>query len=236
MEIRVSGGAAASRMKLHVEKALKWMPSVDLRGLKQIVLLDADFRFKPSKELPFFIANNTATGFYISDFENAGPTIFLSAEDLFLGLPWFLKYTPLSTLRVAETLAHEIAHHQQFSVGFVFSPEERIVGTKKMQNQSNESIAELYSHKIMKKMRRQLRYSLAAKVEIILSWFYYQIGIGYGRKFDFCRAAYYFLCSYRSNRHHVEASKSYAYVIRQYFKKVGDSQNSMGQKEAQTQK
>jgi hypothetical protein len=220
MEIRVESAKVPPSMEWHVRRALKWITPVDSAGIKLVLLEETDSRATKSAGVPFYIANNTHCGAYTAKYNNIGPTIVLSAQDLFVGLPGPLKYSPLATLRIAATLAHEVGHHLQNTKGFVFSPDEKLESSKSRGSLKRENFAELYASKVLHKMNATVCYRLATKVGKIVSWWYFNLALSSWEREEFRDAAYYFLCAYKSDNGRFEAGRGRQMAAARFLEKA----------------
>lgn len=92
-----------------VRRSLHLINKDDLKGIARITLVD---------DMPDYARSNddgaSTRGFYRYQTEVSPAIIILSIRELYRGIPAFLWWSPVPTLRISWTLAHEVGHHLIF--------------------------------------------------------------------------------------------------------------------------
>lgn len=73
-------------------------------------------------------------------------------------MPRDYYWTPVATLIITHTLAHEVGHHISSKKGYIFAPIER---SNKRTDQDEEMLANRYASSVLTRMRRRWHYRVA---------------------------------------------------------------------------
>ena len=101
----------------------------------------------------------------------------LYAHDVYDGIPKLLMASPVATLKLGRTLAHEIGHHVIATRGYIYQPWEKYKPWNGVRNPYEEEMAEAYASDAMQKMIRHWPYKLGKLMARFLSNFLYQAGL-----------------------------------------------------------
>src|SRR4051812_25062487 len=121
MEIRNECTDPPPGILRHVRRALGWINQTDLAGIDYIQLLDTASDLperspewlRQAKEDGYAIC-----GTYVPKHGDRPAHIALYAKDLYRPIFSLYERTPLVTLRIGHTLAHEVGHHLQATRGY----------------------------------------------------------------------------------------------------------------------
>ena len=142
----------------HLRRCLSWIPDGDLFGLDELVLEEKigpatvhspEWHHRAERD------NQIINGQYFAKHGKELPAISLYIGSLYQGIPRIYWLSPLITLQLARTLAHEVGHHLLFERGYVFQKGERFD-----HSEYHEELAERYSFSVRKRMcgRRYYRF------------------------------------------------------------------------------
>jgi hypothetical protein len=155
----------------HIRRSLAWIDTADIVGIDSIELRhkidDAD------PEAPEWHRHATeqdlsVNGLYFRHQGVSSASITLFVRDLYRGIPKMYWLTPVVTLAVAQTLAHEVGHHLIAERGYTFAPGERI-----FPKEYEEEMAHRYSYSVVKKMKSRWYYRMAGwATKDLASWHY----------------------------------------------------------------
>src|SRR5262249_11762420 len=125
MRIKASTRYLPRLTQWHIRRSLKWTNPLDLAGVEIIRVMEE----QPSEEslrkpTPFYLQDSACLGEYKKRAKHLG-SINLYTRNLYIGVPALFRVTPVATLRVAFTLAHEIGHHIVARRGFIYEPTEQ---------------------------------------------------------------------------------------------------------------
>lgn len=159
----------------HVRRSLRWINQADLVGLDFIRL--ADEMPPPSNDSPDWHRTASAeghsiNGVYFARDDNTPACITLLIRDICVGIPDRYWLTPVPTLRIAHTLAHEVAHHLVKVRGHVFQPGENFKSVE-----YEEEFADRYAHGVVKKMETRWYYRLGQSLVKNLAMSHYIQGM-----------------------------------------------------------
>jgi hypothetical protein len=179
----------------HIRRSLRWINPADLVGIAFIELrdkiCDAD------GEAPEWHRRAAEEGYNVNGLyfgrQGALPAnITLFVRDLYRGIPKMYWFTPVITLAVAKTLAHEVGHHLINERGYIFLPGERVRPAE-----YEEEMAYRYSYSVIKKMKAHWYYRLASWAIRDLAWWHYVHGMLDWREGNYKRAAERWYKSFR---------------------------------------
>jgi hypothetical protein len=159
MKIRNECTSSPRGLIRSVERSLDWIDAIDLYGVSFIRLLD-DLP-KPTDRSPRWHKDlkkrhDYLTGLYSGKFKNQPAHITLYIRNLYRGIPSLLQPTPLSTLVITETLAHEVGHHLISTRGYIFQPTEAFEHQEVV-----EEFCDRYAFTVVKKMLAKPHYRLS---------------------------------------------------------------------------
>ena len=147
--------------KWHVRRALAWVNPADLAGVDflqiESKLPQADTT-SPEWHKSATEADWSVNGVYFHSEGGSPAYIKLFIRDLYRGIPKIFWLTPVITLVVAQTLAHEVGHHLIAERGYVFTRGERITPSE-----YEEEMAHRYAQFVIGKMKRRWYYRLAVR-------------------------------------------------------------------------
>jgi hypothetical protein len=110
--------------------------------------------------------------------------ITLYVQDIYCGIPSWLWWSTVPTLRILLTLGHEVAHHLFHTRGYIFSPSESA--------DEEESNATAYGNKVLERVMRHQTYKLGRWCIKELAFWYYSNGLIDSQKNNFVSAADHF--------------------------------------------
>src|SRR5712692_2922210 len=129
----------------HVQRVLKWIGPRDLEGLEFIKVID-DCPDDPDYiKLPRYLMGFLYNGHYLRRKKDRPAEVVLYADDLYFGIPKLLMASPMTTLRVARTLAHEVGHHVMATRGYVYKPWEKYKPWNGVRDLYAEKMADAYA-------------------------------------------------------------------------------------------
>jgi len=106
-----------------VRRGLQFVPPPDLNGISFIHLRDC---LPPKPNMLPKSANDAAAkglsvyGWYSRQYKNRAAAISLHITDILRGVPGFYWLTPVPTILITLTLAHEVGHHLVAKRGYIF--------------------------------------------------------------------------------------------------------------------
>jgi hypothetical protein len=78
--------------------------------------------------------------------------IMLYVKEIYQGVPGFLWWSTVPTLRIIRTLAHEVAHHLTAKRGYIYLPNEK--------SEDEELLADRYANDVLREMTKRWHYKL----------------------------------------------------------------------------
>lgn len=108
------------------------------------------------------------TGLYKRKYKNEPAYITLYIRNLYRGIPAVLQLTPLPTLVIVGTLAHEVGHHLITTQGYIFQPTETFDDKEVV-----EEFCDRYAFSIVKKMLAKSHYRVSSWILKKLAGWYY---------------------------------------------------------------
>jgi len=159
MEIKNSCGNLRLGVIRHIRRTLSWIDAADVAGIDFVELRDG--MWDADHDAPEWHKNATeqdlsVNGLYSRLQDGSSACITLFVRDLYRGIPRFYWLTPVVTMRIARTLAHEVGHHIIAERGYVFERGERVRPVE-----YEEEMAHRYAHHVTKKMKTRWYYRLA---------------------------------------------------------------------------
>lgn len=145
-----------------VRRCLEWIESGDLKGVAFICLMDQ----MPSKVTSVDSQGNTY-GWYHLEMENTPPYIVLYIPNIYSGIPSFLWWTTIPTLRICRSLAHEVAHHVVAKRSYAQDGEKI---------EEEEAFANNYASGVLRRMTERWIYRLGDWCMKEMAGWYYAFG------------------------------------------------------------
>lgn len=157
----------------HVRRGLGWINPADLVGIDLIELqykmADADSD-APDWHRQATEQDLSVNGLYLRRQGDSQARINLFVRDLYRGIPKIYWLTPVVSIVVTQTLAHEVGHHLIAERGYVFEQ-----GEKVQPAEYEEEMAHRYSYQVVKKMKKGWYYKLAFwAIKDLAGWHYVQ--------------------------------------------------------------
>ena len=177
----------------HTKRALKWMIPGDDLGIEFIRLDTNHPADKGRDKKPAYLKGFTRNGQYLKRSAQYPTHIDLYSSDICMGIPWPLRLTTVMTLRIANTLAHEVGHHLVATRGYIFSPHERYRGM--LYDPIEERLAEKYAENVLGRMKRSFKYRAAARVMRFVADRYHDLAILAWNAGNYKKAAYFWFCA-----------------------------------------
>lgn len=202
---RTSGRRIA--LSWHIRCCLRWIPATDLFGIDQLTLED---RIGPptahSSEWhrQAYREEHDVIGQYFGKQNEVPASITLYIATLYDGVPWMYWLSPMITLNIARTLAHEVGHHLIAKQGYVFDEREKI-----NEPEYAEEMANRYSFSITKRMKKRWYYRFADWLARDLAGWHYIHGIFEWRAGRYDSAAASWKNAYNLDPNHSEAAYWY---------------------------
>jgi hypothetical protein len=150
-----------SGMLWQVRRSISWIFPGDLEGISCLKLID---QLEPAKEVsePWYKKARKNEHFIRGWYQAAdrtGASITLHIRDIYKCIPGIYRWTPVATLIITQTLAHEVGHHISRRKGQAVGLTGRL---DKTPDKEEETRADVYAATVMGRMRRRLHYRLAA--------------------------------------------------------------------------
>lgn len=157
-------------MLWQVRRSIGWIFPADLQGISSLKLIDQLPRARETSESWYRKARKH--DYFVRGWYNANPTeasITLNIRDLYECIPPIYRWTPVATLIITQTLAHEVGHHISHKKGYAVALTGRL---EKKPDRDEEARADSYALAVMAKMRRRWYYRLAARaVNDLTQWY-----------------------------------------------------------------
>jgi hypothetical protein len=221
MKIRNESTVSPDGLVRHVERGLDFFNPLDLNGISFIRLVD-DLP-KPTDRSPRWHKDVKKRylylyGQYFSKHKHEPTHINLYIRNLYRGIPSLLALTPIPTLILAETLAHEVGHHLIATRGYVFQPTEIFKHEEVV-----EEFCDRYAFSIVNKMLAHWRYRFWRWTAKRLAGWHLAMGsFNEGMKKQ-TKAADHFLTAF-----HLDSTREDALYYYRRAKHVGNSEQIAG--------
>jgi hypothetical protein len=214
VRIEIKSSLVPRLTKWHIQRILRWVPAQDLRGLGMIRVMDEC----PDKELdsarvPTYMWGFLYNGRYIRRNKNRPPEIVLFANDVYFGIPKALLASPVATLKIADTLAHELGHHLVATRGYVYRSSEKYRPYNGVRNPHEEDIADRYAADITKRMLKRPRYRIGKLMSRVLSNLLYRAGLQNYWKENYQAAASMLARAHSLNLENEDAGQAYRHAM-----------------------
>lgn len=178
VRIEVESSFVPSLTKWHIRRVLRCIPDQDLDGLGTIKVIDEcpDDELDSAK-VPAYMWGFLYNGRYIKGKKDRPAKIVLFANDVYFGIPKALLASPVATLKIARTLAHELGHHLVASRGYVYDKSEKYTPYDRVRNPREEDIADQYAADITERMLRRTTYRIGKLMTRMVSSSLYKAGL-----------------------------------------------------------
>ena len=208
MEIRSWEDCVAPRgLHKHIHRALSYIEPQDLLGIDHILLL-ADIPESSRKTDPDVIRaiaeDLLILGAYKRRQGEVPAHIILIVRSLYEPMPKVLTHTPAMTLRIAETIGHEVGHHLIAEKRFALRPKK---GSDQIENE--EEFAERYARLVTSRMKRRVVYRFGSFLVTLSATLIFWKGARAWSREHYANAAKYFDWALRVKGDYVEASYWY---------------------------
>ena len=166
----------------HVRQALSWIDQDHLRGLGYIWLMDYIPETTEDENAKRALTGELLLyGAYGPQKGSLPSYVLLLTQYTYFGIPAIYSLTPVPTLRIVKTLAHEVAHHLIATRGYVsYSGED--IGDQ-------ESLANRYAEGVLQRMMKRWYYRLGQRLINDLAETNYAFGAIEWEKQRYCAAA-----------------------------------------------
>jgi hypothetical protein len=160
VEIRNESSTSPLGLVWQVRRALGWIDPSDSHGVEFIRLADdvPEESLKYDEEVRQAKADgHNVYGIYYRRRDKNPANILLIVRDTYRPIPPLYRLTPVTTLWIARTLAHEVGHHLVAKRGYVFQP-----GEKFKHQEIEEEFCDRYAFGVLKRMqgRRYYRFGM----------------------------------------------------------------------------
>jgi hypothetical protein len=158
-------------MLWQVRRSIGWIFPADLEGISSLKLID---ELAPARETSaaWYKKAQKNDYFVLGWYKAKAPTeaaITLNIGDIYKCIPVIYRWTPVATLIITQTLAHEVGHHMSYKKGYAVALTGRL---EKKPDRDEEARAESYALAVMTRMRRRWHYRLAAlAVNDLTQWY-----------------------------------------------------------------
>ena len=197
----------------HVRRALSWISQSDLQGLETIRVIDECPGDPEYTKVPPYLRGFRYNGHYERKVKGVPAKVVLYASDIYCGIPKVLLVSPMATLRLARTLAHEVGHHVITTRGYIYKPWEKYKAWNGVRNPYEERMAEAYASDVRERMIRHWPYKLGKSMARCLSSFLYQAGLQDYWDGNYQSAAKLLDRAFSLNRENEDAGQGYRHAM-----------------------
>lgn len=202
-----------------VKACLNWINKDDLQGLGKIILTDEVV----TAETITNDATSVCRGFYQFGTEKSPPVIFLAIPKFYEWVPSWLWWSPVITLRICRTLAHEVGHHV-----LVMNHDQ----LKNAEASQGESFANNYADSVIESMTRHWYYKMGRFLMKDIAGWYFAFGLAAANYGRYQRAARRFYAAWHLVPEMEEAAECYWRARRSYEKEMEQSNHTIGNRES----
>ena len=197
-----------------VTTCLNWINKDDLQGLGKLILTDEMIN-APT------IADDAVSrrGYYAYPTEDIPPVIFLTIPEFYKWVPSWLWWSSIITLRICDTLAHEVGHHVSFM------RDNQIANAEASQR---ELLANNYADAVIESMTRHWYYKMGRSITKEIAGWYFAFGLAAARYDHYQRAARRFYAAWHLVPEMEEAAEYYWRARRAYEKEVEQGKHIIG--------
>jgi|SRR5688572_6034961 len=158
MLVEVETSRFRATTKWHVRRVLKWINEEDLNDLHAIRVIDERPNDPEYAMRPRYLSGFLYNGHYEFKTKGREARVVVYANDIYFGIPHLMVYTPVATMKLAHTLAHEIGHHVVARRGYVYKPWENYKSWTGKADPYEEKMVEAYASDVMEKLLRRWPY------------------------------------------------------------------------------
>ncbi len=177
MRIEVEATYFPRLTECHVRRVLKRLSQEELEGLEAIRVINECPYDPESTSVSPYLRGFLHNGHYLRKTKNRPAEVVLFASDVYCGIPTLLMATPMATLKLARSLAHEVGHHVIATRGYIYKPWEKYKPWDGIRDPYEEKMADAYSADVIERMLRHWPYKLGKLMARMLSSFLYKAGI-----------------------------------------------------------
>jgi hypothetical protein len=192
-----------SFLESHIKRVLCWIKQDHLEGLGVIKLQEKMGEVSNQAAIwaqAAYHARERVYGWYCPAKGKNQAYLVLYVSEICCPIPLILRWGPIFTLRLARSLAHEVAHHLQATRGYIFAHNE---------SDDEEALADYYAKEVIYQMTENWRYRFAGLVlKEIASWHFAFGQVDWKQK-HFSDAANHFFAAWDLDREHSKASRWY---------------------------
>jgi hypothetical protein len=207
MRIKNDSASPPRGLCRHVRRSLGWIRPDDLDGIDFIWLMDRLPEASVNQDANLSHATREGYNIYglYSARKGSDPSyIVLLVNDIYRGVPRLYRYTPVVTVLINRTLAHEVGHHLITRRGYVFQP-----GEKYKHKEIEEEFADRYAFGVLKRMRKRWYYRWAMWAIKDLAKMHYFFGAKEWERGNYKKAAEYWYVAGEFDPDHIEAYRWY---------------------------
>jgi hypothetical protein len=220
MLIEIEPTCAPSITKWHVRCVLRWLSADDLEGLQSIKVI-ADCPDDPEySNLKPFLRGVLYNGHYSRKVKDRPAQVVLYARDIYYGIPRLFLASPIATLKLARTLAHEVAHHVIATRGYIHKPWEKYKPWDGTRDPYEEMIADTYASNVVSKMKNHWPYKLGELLSRMLSHILFKAGIQEYWDGNYQSSADLEFRAHSLNPENDEAGQCYRHAMEQLRKQI----------------
>lgn len=213
MRIEVKSTYFPRLTEWHLRRIVKWFTPRDLEGLESIRVIDECPDNAEAVKVPSYLTGFLYNGHYSRRLGTHPAQIVLYARDVYLGIPRSLLLSPMTTLRIARTLAHEVGHHVIATRGYVYRPWEKYKPWKGTIDPYEEKMANAYASDVIERMLRLWPYKLGRFLARMVSTVFFKAGIQDYWDGDYQSAALLQFRAYTLNPENDDAGQCYRHAL-----------------------
>ena len=158
MRIEVETNSFHRVTKWHIRRVLKSFSQHDLEGLQSIKVIDECPDDPDYVKLPRYLMGFLYNGHYSRKTKDRPAQVVLYAGDIYYAIPKLMMASPMTTLRLARTLAHEVGHHVIATRGYIYNPWEKYKPWEGIRDPYEEAMANAYASDLIERMLRHWPY------------------------------------------------------------------------------
>lgn len=209
MRVQIETSRLASVTHWQIKSALKWIDPSHLDGLDRVRVIETCQKDRHGYQFEPYLRGYLYNGYY-AYCDSGEAEIVLYRQDIHYGIPDLFMFTPLSVLKVADHLAHEVGHHLQHRQS---RPKMKYKPLTNNPNKQSEESADAYARKVVTEMLRHPVYKISNRVNTALSNLYYRAGLADCSDGDFQAGAKRFFFAYMMNMANEKAGQAYRHTM-----------------------
>lgn len=213
MQIEVESTKFSSVTARHIRRVLKCISQGDLEGLHSIKVIDECPDDPEYTNVQPYLRGFRYNGHYSRKVKGEPARVVLYAHDVYYGVPKFLIATPVATLKLGRTLAHEVGHHVIANRGYIYQPWEKYKQWNGRQDPYAEKMADSYAAAVLEEMLKHWPYKLGQAMAKMISNFLYNAGIQDYWDGDYQSSALLLDRAYSLDRENEDAGQCYRHAI-----------------------